>query len=118
MIGRTRLDRLSTIATTSTYLSIEALKLARAEARKGKDVDRYVQLGVWMRQIAGNDYGPDDGAWVDTRAKQVRLEGERLENELKGYKNNLIKESIRVSGSFSNCVQEDVKGAWVPEEEG
>ena len=37
-----------------------------------------------------------DIAWVDRTTKEVKLETDRLELELKGYKNNLIKESIRV----------------------
>jgi hypothetical protein len=37
-----------------------------------------------------------DQAWVDTVGKQNLAETARLEAELKGYKNNLIKESIRV----------------------
>ena len=38
-----------------------------------------------------------DLAWVDKMTRQVKVETDRLEAELKGYKNNLIKESIRVS---------------------
>lgn len=37
-----------------------------------------------------------DTDWMERAAKQVAAETERLEIELKGYKNNLIKESIRV----------------------
>ncbi len=35
--------------------------------------------------------------WIDRMTKQTKAETDRLELELKGYKNNLIKESIRVS---------------------
>jgi hypothetical protein len=38
-----------------------------------------------------------DSAWMEKKDKQNRAETTRLEHELKGYKNNLIKESIRVS---------------------
>ena len=38
-----------------------------------------------------------DQEWVDTVGKQNQAESQRLEAELKGYKNNLIKESVRVS---------------------
>lgn len=41
-----------------------------------------------------------DVAWVDKMTRQVKAETERLEAELKGYKNNLIKESIRVRLQF------------------
>lgn len=37
-----------------------------------------------------------DTEWVDRTQKLVKAETDRLEHELKGYKNNLIKESIRV----------------------
>jgi COP9 signalosome complex subunit 1 len=37
-----------------------------------------------------------DTEWVDRTQKLVRAETDRLEHELRGYKNNLIKESIRV----------------------
>ena len=38
-----------------------------------------------------------DPAWMEKKDKQNKAETTRLEHELKGYKNNLIKESIRVS---------------------
>ena len=46
--------------------------------------------------------GPDepeavrDKAWMERMEKQNMVETHRLEAQLKGYKNNLIKESIRV----------------------
>lgn len=41
--------------------------------------------------------GVPDLGWIDKMNKQTRVETDRLEGELKGYKNNLIKESIRAS---------------------
>jgi COP9 signalosome complex subunit 1 len=38
-----------------------------------------------------------DPAWAVQQEKKNNAETTRLENELKGYKNNMIKESIRVS---------------------
>ena len=38
-----------------------------------------------------------DTSWGVEQEKRNVKETQRLENELKGYKNNLIKESIRVS---------------------
>lgn len=55
-----------------------------------------------LHQIVPDD--PDatpDLGWIDRTIKQVRTETDRLEQELKGYKNNLIKESIRVSTPLS-----------------
>lgn len=39
---------------------------------------------------------PIDHDWVNQSSKTARLISERLETELKNYKSNLIKESIRV----------------------
>ncbi len=100
-IGKTRLDRLLLIGSSSTYLYLEALKAAIAEAKQGKDVGRYASAVEVLRQIAPED--PDataDLAWIDKTTKQVKMETDRLEQELKGYKNNLIKESIRVNSVF------------------
>lgn len=41
--------------------------------------------------------GVPELGWVDMKRKQVNAETERLEHELKTYKNNLIKDMIRVS---------------------
>lgn len=95
--GKTRFDRLYLIGSTSSYLYPEALKGAIAEAKRGKDISRYEVAVATFREIAPND--PDatmDLAWLDRMNKQVKAETDRLELELKGYKNNLIKESIRV----------------------
>ena len=45
-----------------------------------------------------------DVAWIDKVQKQTKVETDKLEMELKGYKNNLIKESIRV-GLISLCAR-------------
>jgi COP9 signalosome complex subunit 1 len=37
-----------------------------------------------------------DTAWVDRTNQRVKADTMRLDAELRGYKNNLIKESIRV----------------------
>ncbi len=80
---------------------MEALKAAVAEAKRGRDVGMYQAAVGYLQQVAPGD--PDaivDAAWVDRMSKQVNMETDRLEQELKGYKNNLIKESIRVSAQF------------------
>jgi hypothetical protein len=38
-----------------------------------------------------------DMPWAERQAKIIKAETDRLEAELRTYKNNLIKESIRVS---------------------
>lgn len=103
MLGRTRFDRLFLIGTSSSYLCLEALKAAIAEAKQGKDVVQYNTAVAALHEIAPGD--PDaitDTGWVDRTTRQVRDETNRLEAELKVYKNNLIKESIRVSFTLSH----------------
>jgi COP9 signalosome complex subunit 1 len=79
-------------------LCLEALRAAVREAKQGKDVEAYIGLCQTLSKVAPNDpLALVDTDWAEMRAKQIKSEGDRLENELKGYKNNLIKESIRVS---------------------
>lgn len=96
--GKTRFDRLLLIGTSSTYLYSEALKAAVAEAKRGRDTGSYENAVASFHWIVPNDpeANPDLG-WIDRMTKQTKGETDRLELELKGYKNNLIKESIRVS---------------------
>lgn len=96
-IGRTRFDRLYLIGTCSTHLSTEALKAAVSEAKSGKDISRYERAVTALAQAApGEIEAKRDIDWVERMHKVVKAETDRLEHELKGYKNNLIKESIRV----------------------
>ena len=97
--GRTAFRRLYLIASCSIALREEAARLAVAEAKKGNDVRSYLEATGLLNKITrGKDpNGEIDAAWVQRKEKQNNAETVRLEHELKGYKNNLIKESIRVS---------------------
>lgn len=78
-------------------LCVEALKAAVREAKSGSDVRRYKEAWEAIRIAAPND--PDavrDERWIEDTTRANAAETARLETELKGYKNNLIKESIRV----------------------
>ncbi|KAL9063990.1 MAG: hypothetical protein Q9157_008001 [Trypethelium eluteriae] len=95
--GRTRIDRLLVIGTSCPPLAVEALRAAVREAKQGKDVDLYLNTCQALFAISPDDpLAKADMTWADTRTKQIKAEGDRLEAELKGYKNNLIKESIRM----------------------
>jgi hypothetical protein len=96
--GRTRIERLYTIGCTSLVQAVPAIAAAIAEAKSGKDVKAYTDLVETLSQIAPEDSRAEvDTDWVETKTKQVRQNMERLESELTQYKNNMIKESIRVS---------------------
>lgn len=98
MAGRTRYARLYLIGTSSTVLAVDALKAAVTEAKAGNDVLRYMDAVTALRPHLkqGDQGGIPDQAWTERKEKQNKVESSRLEAELKGYKNNLIKESIRV----------------------
>nr|KMM73607.1 G protein pathway suppressor 1 [Coccidioides posadasii RMSCC 3488] len=95
--GRTRFTRLYFIGTRSSYLATEALKLALVEARSGKDVKNYQKALEALVKVAPSETDTTlDKIWVEQTLKSVKADTDRLEHELKGYKNNLIKESIRM----------------------
>lgn len=97
LAGRTRYDRLVHIGVCSAFLGVDALKLAIAEAKAGKDTRRYREAATHLQTIGhGEREGEIDQAWIDRQERQNQEETRRAEAELKGYKNNLIKESIRV----------------------
>lgn len=96
-LGRTRFNRLYLIGNTSTILAVDTLKAAVAEAKSGKDIGRYEKAVRALSEVAPGDQDATlDTAWIQDVQRSVRAQSERLENELRGYKNNLIKESIRV----------------------
>lgn len=112
--GRTRFDRLYLIGTTSTLLSTDVLKTAITEAKSGKDVSRYEKAVRALAEVAPAE--PEatlDSTWVQEVQRAVRAQTDRLEHELRGYKNNLIKESIRVCGGI-HCWVDDWELTYFP----
>ncbi|KAL2262423.1 hypothetical protein VTK26DRAFT_1373 [Humicola hyalothermophila] len=95
--GRTRFDRLFLIARSSVPLCVDALKAAIAEAKRGSDTQRYRDAVECLRVAAPSE--PEatyDQVWLESQEAANQIETNRLLTELKGYKNNLIKESIRM----------------------
>jgi COP9 signalosome complex subunit 1 len=83
---------------SSPYLSHEAFRMAITEAKNGQNVELYLQFANAFGKLALEDpLAKIDETWVDMKTKRVKAETDRLEHELKTYKNNLIKESIRVN---------------------
>lgn len=105
--GFTRLLRLQMIAMTSPSLSKEAFRLALAEikasAAKNKgcaDVNFYLTLVEAFHKLAPSDpLANIDSDWMEEVSGKSQRKTDQLEKELKAYKNNLIKESIRVGAS-------------------
>ncbi|PVI00199.1 COP9 signalosome-like protein complex subunit 1 [Periconia macrospinosa] len=95
--GFTRIDRLHHIGSHSPYLATDAYRTSIAEAKQGKNVKLYLALVEDYSQIAPNDPAAlIDTAWAEEKTRKVQNEQDKLEHELKSYKNNLIKESIRM----------------------
>ncbi|CAG8981788.1 hypothetical protein HYALB_00004731 [Hymenoscyphus albidus] len=95
--GRTRWDRLIHIGLHSAFIGVDALKLAVREAKAGKDTKRYRDAVAHLQTIGNGEPEAElDKAWVEKQDKLNAEETRRAEAELKGYKNNLIKESIRM----------------------
>ena len=79
-------------------LCIDALKAAVSEAKRGRDINHYRLAQEKLAVVASHE--PEaayDKEWLDRVVRENNAQTRRLEDELKGYKNNLIKESVRVS---------------------
>lgn len=73
--------------------------MAIIEAKKGADVHNYHEAVTLLKRVSRGKILDNllDPVWATQQEKKNAAETARLEGELKGYKNNLIKESIRVS---------------------
>lgn len=95
--GRTRLLRLLFIAERCGVeaVELEALRMAFDEARKRDDTLLYRDAAHRIKGRLGPAYRYDQ-AWVDSVHRRADQRKEKLDNELNGYRTNLIKESIRM----------------------
>ncbi|KIW02547.1 uncharacterized protein PV09_06003 [Verruconis gallopava] len=95
--GILRLFKLRCIAHTSPPLSADAFRLLIQELKRGINVDMYMQVVEEFSKLLPSDpLAQVDTEWAETTARRVKTDTDRLERELKAYKNNLIKESIRM----------------------
>ncbi|PNF31628.1 COP9 signalosome complex subunit 1 [Cryptotermes secundus] len=117
-IGLARLYRLMYIADHCPTLRIEALKMAISYVMCTYNVALYQQLHRKLQEAVGVSNLPDvaggggsgsssgvqstsqdiptlDLLWVESKSKKAALKLEKLDTDLKNYKSNSIKESIR-----------------------
>lgn len=76
---------------------MDALKAAVNEAKSGRDIRRYLEAQTLLETIGPLE--PEairDMAWMDQQDKHNQAQTAALEKQLKEYKHNLVKESIRV----------------------
>ncbi|TKA61010.1 hypothetical protein B0A55_13592, partial [Friedmanniomyces simplex] len=88
--------RLAHVAIHCPTLARPAIALAVAHAKKSKDVRLYTRLCELAGQLGFPDVSAPDAAWAARQEEGNKRELGRLEGELRGYKNNLIRESIRM----------------------
>ncbi|KAJ3682113.1 hypothetical protein LUZ60_014686 [Juncus effusus] len=97
--GRTRVKRLLFIADrcsdVNEAMELEALRMAYDQIKKGEDTSLHREVALKIGGRLGPDYSVDQ-AWIDGVERRAALKREKLENELNGYRTNLIKESIRM----------------------
>ncbi|CAG8434588.1 10915_t:CDS:2 [Funneliformis caledonium] len=110
--GHTKVDRLLFIAKRCPILQNDAYRLALQELRDNSlDHNRYISAATKLNEALTAKGYPSfsiDNTWVDSTQKRAKSLLERLEVELKNYKNNLIKESIRMGHNdlgdhYYNC---------------
>lgn len=116
-----KLYRLIYIAEHCPTLRLEALKMAIIYVTTTYNVTLYqnlhkkvanlnaaVQLPDVAAQSTVQDIPPYDSLWIETKSKKAALKLEKLDNDLKNYKSNSIKESIRrghddLGDHYLNC---------------
>nr|KAF6456260.1 G protein pathway suppressor 1 [Rousettus aegyptiacus] len=116
--GLMRIERLQFIADHCPPLRAEALKMALSFVQRTFNVDVYEdvhrKLSEATRELqnapdaipeSGVEPPPLDTAWVEATRKKALLKLEKLDTDLKNYKGNSIKESIR-------CVRGAGTGVW------
>ncbi|KAF6202495.1 hypothetical protein GE061_002891 [Apolygus lucorum] len=106
-LGLARLYRLIYIADHCPTLRVESLKMAISYVMNTYNVNLYQQLHKKLHQCIGTMSLPDvagggpldvptlDTMWIENKAKKAALKLEKLDSDLKNYKSNSIKESIR-----------------------
>ncbi|MCO5594289.1 hypothetical protein L7F22_048318 [Adiantum nelumboides] len=95
--GRTKILRLLFIAEhcRNEAMELEALRMAHEEICKGESTSLYKEVCEKLNGRLGPAFVLDQ-EWADSADRRAAQRLERLENELSGYKTNLIKESIRM----------------------
>ncbi|KAJ3663515.1 hypothetical protein Zmor_007770 [Zophobas morio] len=106
--GLAKLSRLNFIIDHCPSLRLEALKMAISYVMTTYNVNLYQVLHQKLAEVTTAMSVPDvaapstsqdipviDNLWMETRSKKAALKLEKLDNDLKNYKSNSIKESIR-----------------------
>ncbi|KAI8913549.1 signalosome subunit 1 [Gorgonomyces haynaldii] len=86
-------QRLLFMADVCPSLRVDCLRMALNELKQSQNVVKYKQVGEMLNELVPT---PLDDLWIEQTHRQNVAKTQKLESELKTYKNNLIKESIRM----------------------
>ncbi|KAI8923449.1 26S proteasome subunit RPN7-domain-containing protein [Entophlyctis helioformis] len=95
----TRIDRLLFIADRCVPLQIDAFTMALKELRTTVNVEKYQATVVKLNEVLTMQHMKPlqpDSQWKTATLTESRIKADQLEAELRTYKANLIKESIRM----------------------
>lgn len=119
--GLAKLYRLIYIINHCPSLRLEALKMAISYVTTTFNVNLYQMLHQKLAEVTSGASLPDvavqstsqdipimDSMWMEAHSKKAALKLEKLDNDLKNYKSNSIKESIRrghddLGDHYLNC---------------
>ncbi|XP_055905909.1 COP9 signalosome complex subunit 1b [Eupeodes corollae] len=119
--GLAKLSRLIFVANVCPSLRLDALKMAINYVSTTYNVPLYqilhkkladMNVGAMLPDVAAQSTPQDiptfDPVWVETKTKKAALKLEKLDSDLKNYKSNSIKESIRrghddLGDHYLNC---------------
>jgi COP9 signalosome complex subunit 1 len=93
--GHTKIFRAVFIAERSKDLEVEATRIALEEIKKTQNTALYKEVVDKAIEKHGGLFSKDQ-TWIDSVEKKAQQQNDRLEQELNGYRTNLIKESIRM----------------------
>jgi COP9 signalosome complex subunit 1 len=114
----TRIERLLFIADHCPPLQAEAYKLALDALKHTLNFAKYTTVLSKLNEALTAKYSPAvaaDTQWIENAQRTARSQTEKLETDLKTYKNNLIKESIRVgSGTGRLSMVQSLHGPCFP----
>lgn len=98
LLGYTRIERLIFISERCSILSVEALKFAiELSQTETLDVVLYEKLVIGLQQKDPSDCNIAlNTEWIHETKNDIKNTLQKLNSELKNYKNSFIKESIRM----------------------
>ncbi|XP_057310439.1 COP9 signalosome complex subunit 1-like [Hydractinia symbiolongicarpus] len=118
--GLAKLQRLLFVAKHCPSYAVDALRMSISAVKSTYNTEMYRDIMTKLADAANNEDGNSasdfDTHWVETTNKKAELKLEKLDQDLKTYKHNSIKESIRRGhddlgdhyldmGDFSNALK-------------